>query len=90
MNLSAQFVLGRETGRGMVERGRGRIIFTAFLLTFRGGITVQGFAASKGGVGQLPKALANEWAPHGDNVNAIASLGAAGTRRKISRARLFF
>jgi 2-deoxy-D-gluconate 3-dehydrogenase len=72
VNLSSQFVLSREIGRGMVARGSGKIIFTASLLTFQGGITVPGYAASKGGIGQLTKALANEWAPHGVNVNAIA------------------
>ncbi|WP_424927119.1 SDR family oxidoreductase [Amaricoccus tamworthensis] len=72
VNLSAQFILSREIGRGMVERGRGKIIFTASLLTFQGGITVPGYAASKGGIGQLTKALANEWAGKGVNVNAIA------------------
>ncbi len=72
VNLSAQFVLSREIGRGMVERGHGKIIFTASLLTFQGGITVPGYAASKGGIGQLTKALANEWAGKGVNVNAIA------------------
>ena len=72
VNLNAQFVLSREIGRGMVVRKSGKIIFTASLLTFQGGITVPGYAASKGGIGQLTKALANEWAPHGVNVNAIA------------------
>ncbi|MYA89083.1 MAG: SDR family oxidoreductase [Boseongicola sp. SB0662_bin_57] len=72
VNLSAQFVLSREVGRGMIERGRGKIIFMASLLTFQGGVTVPGYSASKGGVGQLTKALANEWAGHGINVNAIA------------------
>ena len=72
VNLSSQFVLSREIGRGMVERGHGKIIFTASLLTFQGGITVPGYAASKGGIGQLTKALANEWAGTGVNVNAIA------------------
>jgi 2-deoxy-D-gluconate 3-dehydrogenase len=72
VNLSAQFVLSREIGRGMIARGRGKIIFTASLLTFQGGITVPGYAASKGGIGQLTKALANEWAGTGINVNAIA------------------
>ncbi len=71
-NLSAQFLLSREIGAGMVERGSGKIIFTASLLTFQGGITVPGYAASKGGVGQLTKALSNEWASKGVNVNAIA------------------
>ena len=65
VNLSAQFLLSREIGRGMVARGSGKIIFTASLLTFQGGITVPGYAASKGGIGQLTKALANEWAPKG-------------------------
>ncbi len=72
VNLSSQFVLSREIGRGMVARGAGKIIFTASLLTFQGGITVPGYAASKGGIGQLTKALANEWAGQGVNVNAIA------------------
>lgn len=72
VNLNAQFVLSREIGKGMVARGSGKIIFTASLLTFQGGITVPGYAASKGGIGQLTKALANEWAPLGVNVNAIA------------------
>ena len=72
VNLNSQFVLSRELGRDMVKRGSGKVIFTASLLTFQGGITVPGYAASKGGIGQLTKALANEWAPHGVNVNAIA------------------
>lgn len=72
VNLNAQFILSREIGRGMIEREYGKIIFTASLLTFQGGITVPGYAASKGGIGQLTKALANEWASKGVNVNAIA------------------
>ncbi len=72
INLNAQFILSREIGKEMVKRGCGKIIFTASLLTFQGGITVPGYAASKGGVGQLAKALANEWAGKGVNVNAIA------------------
>ena len=56
----------------MLERGSGKIIFTASLLTFQGGITVPGYAASKGAIGQLTKALANEWAGRGVQVNAIA------------------
>lgn len=72
VNLNAQFVLAREFGKDMVQRGNGKIIFTASLLTFQGGITVPGYAASKGGIGQLTMALANEWAGQGVNVNAIA------------------
>ncbi|MEN3612512.1 SDR family oxidoreductase [Plantactinospora sp. ZYX-F-223] len=72
VNLTSQFVLSREIGRTMVERGRGKVIFTASLLSFQGGITVPGYAASKSGVAGLTKALANEWAPRGVNVNAIA------------------
>ena len=71
-NLNSQFVISREIGKRMVERGSGKIIFTASLLTFQGGITVPGYAASKGAVGQLVKALANEWAGRGVQVNAIA------------------
>lgn len=72
VNLRAPFLLSREIGRDMVARGSGKIIFTASLLTFQGGITVPGYAASKGGIGQLTKALANEWAGRGVCVNAIA------------------
>jgi 2-deoxy-D-gluconate 3-dehydrogenase len=72
VNLSAPFVLARELGRGMVERGRGKIVFVASMLSFQGGFTVPGYAASKGGIAQLTKALANEWAGHGVNVNAVA------------------
>lgn len=72
VNLSAQFILTRDVGAGMVARGSGKVIFTASLLTFQGGITVPGYAASKGGIGQLAKAFANEWAGKGVNVNAIA------------------
>ena len=72
VNLNAQFLLSQAIGKGMLARGRGKIIFTASLLTFQGGITVPGYAASKGGIGQLTKALANEWAAGGVNVNAIA------------------
>jgi 2-deoxy-D-gluconate 3-dehydrogenase len=71
-NLNAPFILTREIGRSMVARGSGKIIFTASLLTFQGGITVPGYAASKGAVGSLVKAFANEWAAKGVNVNAIA------------------
>ncbi|MGW2616842.1 SDR family oxidoreductase [Streptomyces sp. NPDC001500] len=72
VNLSAQFALSRAVGAAMVARGRGKIVFTASLLSFQGGITVPGYTAAKHGVAGLTKALANEWAPHGVNVNAIA------------------
>jgi 2-deoxy-D-gluconate 3-dehydrogenase len=72
VNLNSQFVLTREIGKDMVARGSGKVIFTASLLTFQGGITVPGYAASKGGIGSLVKAFANEWAGKGVNVNAIA------------------
>jgi 2-deoxy-D-gluconate 3-dehydrogenase len=72
VNLNAQFVLAREIGKAMLSRGSGKIIFTASLLTFQGGITVPGYAASKGAIGSLVKALSNEWAGKGVCVNAIA------------------
>ena len=72
VNLNAQFIITREFGRDMVEKGSGKIIFTCSLLTFQGGITVPGYAASKAGVGRLVMAFANEWASKGVNVNGIA------------------
>ena len=72
INLTAPFLLARALGRGMVERGAGKVIFTASLLSFQGGILVPSYAAAKSGIAGLVKALANEWAPHGVNVNAIA------------------
>ena len=72
INQNAQFILTREIGKHMVERKNGKIIFTASLLTFQGGITVPGYAATKGAIGQLTMAFANEWASKGINVNAIA------------------
>ena len=71
-NLNSHFVITREIGKEMVARGSGKVIFVASMLTFQGGILVPSYAASKGGIGQLTKALANEWATHGVNVNAIA------------------
>ncbi|UXY22996.1 SDR family oxidoreductase [Streptomyces cynarae] len=72
VNLNAQFALSRAVGGAMVSRGQGKIIFTASLLSFQGGITVPGYTAAKHGIAGLTKALSNEWAPHGVNVNAIA------------------
>mgnify|MGYP002652110029 FL=1 len=72
VNQNAQFILTREFGREMISRGSGKVVFTASLLTFQGGITVPGYAASKGAIGQLTMAFSNEWASKGVNVNAIA------------------
>ncbi len=72
INLNSQFVITREIGARMLEQGSGKIIFTASLLTFQGGVNVPGYAASKGAIGSLVKAFSNEWASKGINVNAIA------------------
>ncbi len=72
VDLTAVFRLCRAAGAHMLQRGRGKIINVSSLLAFQGGITVPAYAAAKGGVAQLTKALANEWAGRGVNVNAIA------------------
>jgi 2-dehydro-3-deoxy-D-gluconate 5-dehydrogenase len=72
VNLSAVFRLSQIAGRSMLQQRSGKIINIASLLSFQGGITVPAYAAAKGGVAQLTKALANEWAGKGINVNAIA------------------
>jgi 2-dehydro-3-deoxy-D-gluconate 5-dehydrogenase len=72
LNLTSQFILAREIGRGMLARGKGKMIFTASLLTFQGGITVPAYAASKAGIGAVVKALSNEWAARGIQVNGLA------------------
>jgi 2-deoxy-D-gluconate 3-dehydrogenase len=72
VNLTSVFRMCQEAGRRMLAQGRGKIVNVASLLSFQGGITVPAYAASKGGVAQLTKALANEWAARGVNVNAIA------------------
>ncbi|WP_146906224.1 SDR family oxidoreductase [Cellulomonas aerilata] len=72
VNLDSQFVLSQAVGRSMIERGYGKIIFTASLLSFQGGINVPGYAASKSAIAGLTKALANEWTAKGVTVNAIA------------------
>ncbi|MET0862562.1 MAG: SDR family oxidoreductase [Microbacterium sp.] len=72
VDLSSQFFLTQAVARGMLARRRGRVIFTASLLTFQGGINVPGYAAAKSGIGGLTKALSNEWAASGVTVNAIA------------------
>jgi 2-dehydro-3-deoxy-D-gluconate 5-dehydrogenase len=71
VNQTSPFILTREIGKEMLKRGAGKIVFTASLLSFQGGITVPGYAASKGAIAQLTKAFANEWASKGVNVNAI-------------------
>src|SRR5437773_4805581 len=72
VNLSSVFRLSQLAGKQMIERGRGKIINIASILSFQGGVTVPAYAASKGGVALLTRALANEWAARGVNVNAIA------------------
>ncbi|WP_045689145.1 SDR family NAD(P)-dependent oxidoreductase [Hymenobacter sp. AT01-02] len=72
INLDAPFRLARALGGRMLAQGGGKIIFTASLLSFQGGILVPGYAASKGAIASLVKALANEWAGRGVNVNALA------------------
>jgi 2-dehydro-3-deoxy-D-gluconate 5-dehydrogenase len=72
VNLTSVFRLARTAGRHFLAQGRGKVVNIASLLSFQGGITVPGYAAAKGGVAQLTKALANEWAGRGINVNAIA------------------
>ncbi len=72
VNLSAPFRLSRRVGKLMIEQGGGRIVNISSLLAFQGGILVPAYAASKGGVAQFTKALANEWASQNVNVNAIA------------------
>ncbi|HEV2798444.1 MAG TPA: 2-dehydro-3-deoxy-D-gluconate 5-dehydrogenase KduD [Nocardioides sp.] len=72
VNLNGVFLLAQQVGRTMVARGHGKIVSVASLLTFQGGIRVASYAASKHAVAGLTKALANEWGPHGVQVNAIA------------------
>jgi 2-dehydro-3-deoxy-D-gluconate 5-dehydrogenase len=72
INLDAPFILAREIGKKMIAQSSGKIIFTCSLLSFQGGINVPGYAASKGALSSLVKALANEWAGKGINVNGIA------------------
>jgi 2-dehydro-3-deoxy-D-gluconate 5-dehydrogenase len=72
VNLTATFRLAQTVAPEMIARKRGKIIHVASMLTFQGGLNACGYAAAKGGVGQLTKALSNEWASHGVNVNAVA------------------
>lgn len=72
VNLTAVFRMCQRVGREMLRQGHGKIINIASLQSFTGGITIPAYAASKGGVAQITKALANEWARQNVNVNAIA------------------
>ena len=72
VNLTAVFALCQLAGRVMLDQGHGKIVNIASLLSFFGGYTVPAYAASKGGIAQLTKALANEWAGRGITVNALA------------------
>jgi 2-deoxy-D-gluconate 3-dehydrogenase len=72
LNMNSVFFLCQQVGRGMIERGSGKIINIASMLSFQGGITVPGYTASKHAVAGITKALANEWAGKGVNVNALA------------------
>jgi 2-deoxy-D-gluconate 3-dehydrogenase len=72
INLNAQFILARELGKDMLQKGGGKIVFTCSMLSYQGGINVPGYTASKSAVAGLIKAFANEWAAKGVNVNGIA------------------
>jgi 2-dehydro-3-deoxy-D-gluconate 5-dehydrogenase len=92
VNLTAVFRLSRAAGRQMLAQGRGSIVNIASLLSFQGGIRVPAYAATKGAVAQLTKALANEWAAQGVNVNAvapgyIATDNTADLRKDVERSR---
>ena len=72
VDLTSQFVLTQAVAAGMLKRGHGKVIFTASLLSFQGGVNVPGYAAAKSGIAGLTRALANEWTKDGVTVNAIA------------------
>jgi 2-deoxy-D-gluconate 3-dehydrogenase len=72
VDLTSQFVLTQRVGRAMLAAGSGRVIFTASLLSFQGGINVPGYTAAKSGIAGLTRALSNEWAARGVTVNAVA------------------
>jgi 2-deoxy-D-gluconate 3-dehydrogenase len=97
-NLKSAFFLCQAAGRHMLERGRGKIINIASMLSFQGGVGVASYTASKSGIAGLTRLLANEWAGHGINVNAIApgyirtnntaALQADGDRNRAILARI--
>ncbi|AXH34780.1 SDR family NAD(P)-dependent oxidoreductase [Humibacter sp. BT305] len=72
VNLSSQFLLARALAPGMIERGCGRLVFTASMLSFQGGLNVVGYAAAKSGLAGMVRALSNEWSAAGITVNAVA------------------
>lgn len=72
VNLTASFTLAREVGRTMLEQGRGKVVFIASMQSFQGGMNLVAYTATKTGVVGIVRALANEWAAFGVNVNAIA------------------
>ncbi|MGV8966718.1 MAG: SDR family oxidoreductase [Cellulomonas sp.] len=86
VNIRSTFILSREVGRSMLENGHGKIVNTASLLSFQGGVNVPGYTSSKSAVAGLTKALANEWAPLGVNVNAVAPGYVATANTKDLRA----
>jgi 2-deoxy-D-gluconate 3-dehydrogenase len=86
VNLRSTFVLSREVGRSMLARGHGKIVNTASLLSFQGGVNVPGYTSSKSAVAGLTKAFANEWAAQGVNVNAVAPGYVATANTKDLRA----
>jgi len=86
VNLNAPFFLAQLIGRQMIERGRGKIIFTASMLSFQGGVLVPSYTAAKSAVAGVVRALSNEWAPLGINVNAIAPGYIATDNTKALRA----
>lgn len=94
VNLTAPFVLAREIGQHMLERGSGKIVFLASMMSWQGGRDVVSYTASKSGVAGVVHALANEWAGRGVNVNAIApgyitTDLTAGTHRDAERRAAF-
>ena len=72
IDLTAAFILSQAAGRIMLEKGKGKIINIASILTFQGGLNVTAYATAKHGIAGLTKALANDWASKGVNVNGIA------------------
>lgn len=94
VDLTAPFVLARELGARMLERGSGKIIFLGSMMTWQGGRNIASYAAAKSGVAGIVHALANEWADRGVNVNAIApgyieTDLTSGTHTDVARRKAF-